>query len=94
MILYTQKKGDVMDYDTMIDIDFDKKMHKIRDNGLLLSDEQIEILKKYDINYLQYNNISSLIYELEEILNEEYNEELDKVSSELSEFNYYNNTNK
>ena len=83
-----------MDYDTMIDIDFDKKMHKIRDNGLLLSDEQIEILKKYDINYLQYNNISSLIYELEEILNEEYNEELDKVSSELSEFNYYNNTNK
>lgn len=83
-----------MDYDKIIDIDFDKKMHKKRDNGLILSDEQIEILKKYDINYLKYNNISNLIYELEEILNEEYNEELDKVSSELAEFNYYNNTNK
>ena len=54
----------------------------------------IKILNKYDIDYLKYNNISSLIYEIEEILNEEYNEELDKVSGELAEFNYYNNTNK
>ena len=83
-----------MDYDKIIDINFDNKMHKVRDNGLLLSDEQIEILNRYDIDYLKYNNISSLIYDLEEILNEEYNEELDKVSSELAEFNYYNNTNK
>lgn len=83
-----------MDYDKIIDINFDKKMHKKRDNGLLLSDEQIEVLDRYDIDYLKYNNISSLIYEIEEILNEEYNEELDKVSGELAEFNYYNNTNK
>lgn len=83
-----------MDYDKIIDMNFDKKMHKKRDNGLLLSDEQIEILNRYNINYLKYNNISSLIYEIEEILNEEYNEELDKVSGELAEFNYYNNTNK
>ena len=83
-----------MDYDKIIDINFDNKMHKVRDNGLLLSDEQIDILKRNNIDYLKYNNISSLIYDLEEILNEEYNEELDKVSSELAEFNYYNNTNK
>lgn len=83
-----------MDFEKIIDINFDKKMHKKRDNGLLLSDEQIEILNRYDIDYLKYNNISSLIYEIEEILNEEYNEELDKVSGELAEFNYYNNTNK
>lgn len=83
-----------MDYDKIIDIDFDKNMHKKRSNGLILSDFQIEILKKYDIDYLKYNNISSLIYEIEDILNIEYNEELDKLSSELSEFNYYQNTNK
>jgi len=83
-----------MDFEKIIDINFDKKMHKKRDNGLLLSDEQIEVLNRYDIDYLKYNNISSLIYEIEEILNEEYNEELDKVSGELAEFNYYNNTNK
>ena len=83
-----------MDYDKLIDIDFDKNMHKTRSNGLILSDYQIEVLNRYDIDYLKYNNISSLIYEIEEILNTEYNDELDKLSNELSEFNYYQNTNK
>ena len=83
-----------MDIDNIVGIDFDKNMQKKRDNGMLLSDYQIEVLKKYDIDYLKYNNISSLIYEIEEILNTDYNEDLDKLSSELAEFNYYNNTNK
>lgn len=83
-----------MDYDKIIDIDFNKNMHKIRSNGLILSDFQIDTLKKYEIDYLKYNNIASLIYEIEDILNIDYNEELDKLSSELSEFNYYQNTNK
>lgn len=76
------------------EIDYDKNMHKLRENNLLLSDKQIEILKKYDINYLKYNNMCSLIYEIEEILNMEYYEDLDNLSIELSEFNYYHNTNK
>lgn len=83
-----------MNYDQIIGIDFDKNMHTKRSNGLILSDFQIEILKKYDIDYLKYSDISSLIYDIEDILNVDYNEELDKLSSELSEFNYYNNTNK
>lgn len=75
-------------------INYETKMHTKRENGLLLSDEQINILKKYDIDYLKYNNISSLIYEIEEILNMEYYEDLDNLSIELAEFNYYQNTNK
>lgn len=80
--------------DINIDINYDKNMHKLRENGLLLTDKQIEILKKYEINYLKYNNISNLIYEIEEILNEEYYDDLEQLSLELSEYNYYNNTNK
>lgn len=76
------------------DINYETKMHTKRENGLLLSDEQINILKKYDIDYLKYNDMSSLIYEIEEILNIEYYEDLDNLSIELSEFNYYQNTNK
>ena len=76
------------------DINYETKMHTKRENGLLLSDEQINILKKYDIDYLKYNNMSSLIYEIEEILNIEYYEDLDNLSIELAEFNYYQNTNK
>lgn len=75
-------------------INYENKMHTKRENGLLLSDEQINILKKYDIDYLKYSNMSSLIYEIEEILNIEYYEDLDNLSIELAEFNYYKNTNK
>ena len=70
------------------DINYETKMHTKRENGLLLSDEQINILKKYDIDYLKYSNMSSLIYEIEEILNIEYYEDLDNLSIELAEFNY------
>lgn len=63
-------------------------------NGMMLRRDQISILKKYSIDYLKYTNIESLIYEIEEILNIEYFEDLDNLSQELAEFNYYNNTNK
>lgn len=63
-------------------------------NGMMLRRDQISILKKYSIDYLKYTNIESLIYEIEEILNTEYYEDLDNLSQELAEFNYYNNTNK
>ena len=63
-------------------------------NGMMLRRDQISILKKYSIDYLKYTNIESLIYEIEEILNKEYFEDLDNLSQELAEFNYYNNTNK
>lgn len=72
-----------------------ENMHKKRDNGLILSDNQIEVLKRYDIDYLQYNSISSLLYDIEDILtNDQVYEDLDMVSQELAEFNYYHNTNK
>ena len=65
-------------------------------NNIYISDEQINILKKYDINIERYNNINELIYDIEEYLNNSYEilEDLDWVSQCLSEYNYYNNTNK
>ena len=67
---------------------------KRRSNGLYLSDNQIEVLRKYDIHYEKYTNLNSLIFEIEEILNEQELEDLEEVSSKLAELNYYNNTNK
>ena len=67
---------------------------KRRSNGLYLSDNQIEVLRKYDIHYEKYTNLNSLIFEIEEILNEQELEDLEEVSSKLAELKYYNNTNK
>lgn len=77
------------------DIYNDKNMIKMCGNGIYLSDNQIDVLKKYDIDYTKYSSISSLIFEIEEILNYETDlDDLEEVSKSLSEINYYNNTNK
>ena len=65
-------------------------------NNIYISDEQVNILKKYNINIEKYININELIYDIEECLNDSYIEleDLEWVSQTLSEYNYYNNTNK
>lgn len=62
--------------------------------NIYISLEQINILKKYDIDINKYSNINELIYDIETILNEYSYDDLEWVSSSLSEYNYYNNTNK
>ena len=85
---------DNIDYDSLIP-DIEKtKLKKIK-NDIYLSDAWIEILERYDIDYRKYNSISTLIFDIEEILNSgvEANE-LEELSRDIQEFNYYNNTNK
>lgn len=73
----------------------DKAMMKMRGNGIYLSDNEVEVLKKYNIDYNRYASLSSLIFDIENILNEESDiDDLEEVSKRLSELNYYNNTNK
>lgn len=65
-------------------------------NNIYITEEQIEILKKYDILIDNYQNYSELIYDIEEYLNDSLVEldDLEWVSQILSEYKYYYNTNK
>lgn len=65
-------------------------------NGIYLSKQDQEILKRYNFQYEKYSNIKSLIFDIEEYLNDNSGqmEDLENVASYLSEFNYYHNTNK
>ena len=73
----------------------DKNMIKMRGNGIYLSDSDVEVLNRYDINYQKYGSLSSLLFDIEEVLNEDSDlYDLEEVSSKLAEMNYYNNTNK
>lgn len=85
---------DNIDYDSLIPDIVKTKLKKIK-NDIYLSDAWIEILERYDIDYRKYNSISALIFDIEEILNSgvEANE-LEELSRDIQEFNYYNNTNK
>lgn len=73
----------------------DKNMLKLKKNGIYLSDNDVEILRKYNIDYNKYVSLSSLIFDIESILNEDTDvDDLEEVSRRLAELNYYNNTNK
>ena len=81
----------------LITKDINKNMLKNLDNGLLLSDAHIEILERYGFDYHKYGSIKELIFDIEEYLNEEGDSDcgdLDWVSADLSERDYYTNTNK
>lgn len=68
-------------------------------NNLLISENDINILKKYNIDVNKFTTINELIFKIEDIINNEdlsseEEDELDYISSTLQERNYYMNTNK
>ena len=76
-------------------IDFENnKLIKINDN-LFLTNNQIEVLDRYDIDYKSSNSLRDLMIKIEDVL--DYNpeeEELENLLDTLNERNYYENTNK
>ena len=99
--IYWSDKMDNIDYDSLIP-DIEKtKLKKIKndiiiDGGYVTEEfSRVSLLERYDIDYRKYNSISALIFDIEEILNSgvEANE-LEELSRDIQEFNYYNNTNK
>ena len=72
----------------------EKTFLKRRSNGMMLSDNDIEVLNNNGINYLEYQNLSELLFRITEILEENDNEVLEELSIKLGEYNYYNYTNK
>lgn len=65
-----------------------------RENGMFLSNNQVKTLNKNNIDYNNYDNLESLIFELNNVINEVDDEELESLAIDLAEFNYYNNQNK
>lgn len=95
MIIMRLNGKDINIEDIITEVDIDKNIPKKRNNNLVLRDSQIEILKKYNINYEAHTSLKSLIFEIEEILNYETDlEDLEQLSEELEEMSYYNYTNK
>lgn len=73
---------------------YDEILLKRRENNMNLSDYQISVLNRNGINYLKFGNIRELLFEIESCLDDYFDDELDMVGSQLSEYIYYNDTNK
>ena len=69
-------------------------VHEVKKN-IYLSDNDLKVLKKYDIEYNKFSNMKELMFYLEEILDEEdIDNDLEDLLIKLSEYNYYFYTNK
>lgn len=81
--------------DILNNINFENnKLIKINKN-LYLTNNQIDILKKYNIDYETSNSLRDLMIKIEDILDyEEDIPELEELLDKLSERNYYEFTNK
>ena len=84
--------------DLINSIDFSSNKLIGKDN-YLLTKREIEILTRNEINYKNFSSYKSLMFEIQEILDEGYVDSLDEtelewVLNEISERDYYTNTNK
>ena len=75
------------------EIEFDVNDLRVeRKNVMFLSNNQVKLLQKYHVNYNDYKDLSSLIFKLNELTEDD--DELESLSMDIDEFNYYNNQNK
>lgn len=72
----------------------DKYMHKKIGDNIYLNEYQIQVLLKYKIDPYKCCSVENLIFEIEDVLLDNDFEDLENIASEISEFNYYTNTNK
>ena len=83
------------DLDKIIN-EMDFKSNSLNDiNGLLLTNKEIEVLNRYNIDYKKCISLKEIIYLIEDIIEDEDDiEDLELISQSISERDYYQNTNK
>lgn len=76
------------------ELDFTSNALKKVNDKLYLTNYQIDVLKRNEINPENYHSLKEIIYLAEEAYEETLDEELEIILDQLSERNYYENTNK
>lgn len=79
------------------DQEFDKNFLKARKNGLLLTDNQVETLERYNIDPGKCGSTSELLYVIDRVLDgadEDECPDLSNLADVLGERRYYEEVNK
>jgi len=80
-----------------IEEDYDKNFLKARKNGILLTDNQVKVLERYNIDAGMCGSTSELLYMIDEVLDgvdEDECADLNDVAKTLDERRYYEEINK
>ena len=76
------------------DINFEEEFIGYINGDIVLSNKEMEVLKRNEIKYEEYDTVSRLLTDIDDILIDNDDEDLEEVSQSISERNYYLNTNK
>ena len=74
--------------------DMDQNFLKTRENGLLLTDNQVSTLSRYNIDPSKCKTMTELLYMIDEAGLDDDDDELNDLAEQIAERNYYNNTRK
>ena len=74
------------------DIDFEKNSINYINGEIVLTNREIELLDSLEINYKSYTSMTSLINAIEEVSDDD--PEIEERLKDMSDRNYYMNTNK
>lgn len=84
-----------MNFDNIdVEINLDYTMMKKVNDKIYLSQEQMDILDEFNIDYRSYSNLRDLILAIEETYEECGDDVLNNLLDILSERDYYENYNK
>ena len=75
-------------------IDFNKNEIDYINDDFYLTNYQTNVLNKANIDYKNVNTVSELMFLISYTLEETQDEELEIILDEISQTNYYQNTNK
>ena len=74
------------------DINFEENSIGYINGDIVLTNKEIEVINSYEIDYKAFTTMSSLINQLEEFIDDD--PELEEMLKDMSDRNYYLNTNK
>ena len=76
------------------EMDFEKGAFQTTPNILMLTNYEIDVLKRNQIDYLKCQSLKEILFEVEEIIasTDIIDEDLEKVSQTIAERDYYENT--
>ena len=81
------------DIDSLVsNIDFEKNFIAYVNGEIVLTKGEVEVLDSLQINYQSYTSMSRLMNDLEDYVDD--NPELEDMLKDMSDRNYYLNTNK
>ncbi len=84
------------DIETLVPKNLRSFVSEERENGMYLSDHQIEVLKQFGFSYQKYSEMKELLFDIYDYLDSSLDgdtDRLEQVAMELSEREYYSHTN-